>query len=154
MIHHRLNHNSTWHREPTHPGCRASAGGAGSAARWGGTGWSRSHSRGSQPTTAPWGGSEVAGGTARRAMRSCSSSGRAHTETGSRPEERETRCSWRCRVEKAHLRWLSISITSVLTVQTVPTNLSVSTSMLAIWEKMEIWKEQGNPCVLLYSSHT
>lgn len=81
----------------THLGCRASGGEAGSAARWGDTGWSRFHNKGSQPTRALWDASVDADERAQRVRGSCSSSGRAHTETDSQPGERETRCCWHYR---------------------------------------------------------
>lgn len=102
----------------THLGCRASAGEAGSAVQWGDTGWSPCHSRGSQPTTALWDVSMDANERAQRVRESCSSSGRAHTETDSQPEERETRCCWHYRERESkgrtfigHLKWFSASVT-------------------------------------------
>lgn len=80
-----------------HLGCRASVGEASSAARWADTGWGPFHNRGSQPTTEFWDVWVDANERARRAMGLHFSWGRAHTETDSRPEEREMWCCWHYR---------------------------------------------------------
>lgn len=82
---------------PDYLDCPVSEGEAGSGEPWGDSGLGRLRSMGSQPARAPGDASAGADNTALRVRESCSSSGRVHLETGSQPEETETRCSWRCR---------------------------------------------------------
>lgn len=85
----------------SHPGCPASGGEASIVVQWAGTGWGQFRNRGFQPARALWDVSTNADGRAQRVRESCSSSGRAHTETDSQPEERETRCCWHYEREEA-----------------------------------------------------